>query len=260
MPRAAGSDPFYRLRLMRGSTPDLDEGIDLTSVTKALGVISKAEALVPWAWREGLKGVAGLVPEWARTGALSGLDDPVYVEAALKEQGKAPWQQMERGGTRGQNVHAAFEDLVATAHLAKDYPPEEHGYIAALLGWWQDTHPDVVECERFVACYEGFWGGTLDYVRRLMDMPAYILGDLKTSKGAYPEHHLQVEAYRHALLCPVGKRSVPDYNIVGTEITVLHGDGTYEVVPGDGEFKGFLAALDLYRTLSAYSARHPRGR
>jgi len=180
---------------------------------------------------------------------------------------------LSSAGTRGQSAHDAFEAWAGLRLLPNpdDYPPEEHGYIVGLRAFCEDMG-DAWETggqEIAVGSVEHGFAGRYDLRGRVTKsvrlmakaltqkgeplvkgpkfttIPAGTKGlvDLKTSKGIYPTHLMQLEAYEGGgVECgyePTDWRAV------------LHvtASGHYEFKQAKATYDDFLAVLRTYKAL-----------
>lgn len=267
---------LYRIRKASG-TPDPDvyapDWREVPSVTTVLGVLDKP-ALPWWGMKTGVQGVLSLYED----GLLVGNGSPETTYLAHNGFGRATVDTVvdlltmykltvnhvrDKAGDRGQSVHDAFEAWARTG-LKPDpsiYPDEERGYVEGLLAFLADV-PSIepIAAEVLVASAEHGFAGRYDIrfrtwqphdvvvhrtpkrgptYRRLA--PGMLLGDLKTSKGTYPTHALQLEAYEQA--------SLESGYEPTTARAVLHvnADGTYELKRVKASIDDFLAVLNVWQ-------------
>lgn len=172
--------------IKRGHTYRLD-GERMPSVTTILKDGLPAPALVSWAARA-TAGAA--VDEWQALAELP-------VSQRLRRLERAAFEHRDRAALRGTQIHDLGEAL---AHGRPVDVPEEHaatveGYARFLDAW--DVQPTDTET---ALCHpEHGWAGTCDLRAGLRDGQDWLL-DLKTGKGTYDSHALQVTAYANARL------------------------------------------------------------
>lgn len=177
----------------------------------------------------------------------------------------------DKAGDRGQSVHDAFE-VWAKEGIAPDpemFPPNEQGYIRGLLAFLEHVPTaEPVACEVMVGSMEHGYAGRYDVRFRThephavvvhrtpvkgaqwRELPAGLyLGDLKTSKGVYPSHSRQLEAYEQASI-ECGYEPT-----VGRGILHVNADGTYEFVHSRAVFHDFRVVLDVWRSDQDMKAR-----
>lgn len=184
----------------------------------------------------------------------------------------------DKAAVRGQNAHDAFEAWAAVGQVPDPdaYPLEERGYVQGLLNFINDTqgnfHAD--DQEIIVGSKEHLFAGRYDLrahttgemrlvtsayttsgdIRKrgpnYVTVPAgiKILADLKTSKGIYGSHLLQLEGYEGASVeCgyePTDARAV-------IHVTA---DGLYEVKRARASYEDFLAILATYHAVERTEA------
>ncbi|MBI3937159.1 MAG: hypothetical protein HY323_09295 [Betaproteobacteria bacterium] len=122
------------------------------------------------------------------------------------------WDEAEAikqaAGDKGSKVHQAIGDLLAGKTIPMDAPYlnrttgqpeplslEEYECLLSFKNWWATAKPEFVASE-FVLWGDGY-AGTGDLFCKIDGQPWLI--DVKTSQYVWPEHELQVSAYRHAL-------------------------------------------------------------
>ena len=116
-------------------------------------------------------------------------------------------------GERGSKVHQAIGDLLdgrdvamdakyinRTTGLPEELTLEEYECLMAFRDWWAGVLPTpTVIAREFVLWGDGY-AGTGDLLCTIKGEPWLI--DLKTSQYVWPEHELQVSAYKRALPPP----------------------------------------------------------
>lgn len=195
------------------------------------------------------------------------------IVALLTQQKLTTNHVRDKAAVRGVNAHDAFELWASIGQVPdpNEYPLEERGYVQGLVNFINDTqghfHPD--DQEVIVGSKEHLFAGRYDLrahttgEMRLVTSayttsgeirkrgPKYttvpggikILGDVKTSKGIYGSHLLQLEGYEGASVeCgyePTDARAV------------LHvtKDGLYEFKRARATYDDFLAILATYHAL-----------
>ena len=125
---------------------------------------------------------------WARRTALAG-DDP---DAVLKE-----------AGAIGTLAHYLCEcDIKGEEPELDDYSAEQiekaENAFLGYLEWKKMTKPKYEAIELKMVSEKYKVGGTADFVARINN--SLVLGDIKTSKGIYPEMTCQLAAYRKMYL------------------------------------------------------------
>lgn len=242
------------------------EWIEVPSVTTILEVLDKSGALTWWGMRTGIEGVIEL---WKRgimpPATYPSSYDLASLEKLIVEQKLSTNHVKSDAGERGTRVHTAFEQWADDQRITPQpavWPVDEQGYVTGLAEFLRELtlgEPTNIEAEVMVGSVEHGFAGRYD-LRLLLQKPVevttriypqkapkrevipagrYML-DLKTSKGVYDTHFLQMEAYEAASIeCgyePTEHRAV-------IHVTA---DGRYELarnITKDGE---------LYATIDDY--------
>lgn len=172
----------------------------------------------------------------------------VYLATALhpeltEQQALAePYKQNETAKSRGTAVHDIVEAYENTGKVAGLEGPFK-GYAQAFQKWVADNKVEVVEHERTVFSNKYGYAGTLDLLVKINNSDRLTLIDVKTGKDIYNEAHLQVSAYRQALL-------EDGVELQGSAILLLQEDGTYKYEVGKDKLSGFLACKTLWESLN----------
>lgn len=184
----------------------------------------------------------------------------------------------DKAADRGTNAHTAFEVWAAIGEEPdpQDYPLEERGYIQALLNFIHDADGGFTADaqEIVVGSKEHLFAGRYDVRGRTtkemrlvqsaltqkgeirkrgpkyMNVPAglSLLGDVKTSKGVYATHLLQLEGYEGASIeCGY---DATDARFV-LHLTAL---GVYEFKRAKATYEDFLAILRTYHAVERTEA------
>jgi len=181
-----------------------------------------------------------------------------WVEAATKAH-RVEWDKAARRGTL---LHEAARQLIGGEPLT---PVDDNGeqwpddvirsaeQLARFMDEW-DVEPLLSERPVFNDVHQ--WAGTIDLVADLGDGKRWLL-DYKTgASGIYPEHALQLAAYRHATHVQqvdeddealVIDHAMPEVD--DAACVWVRPDG-YELVPvraDDSWYRVFLAMLPVYR-------------
>lgn len=192
------------------------------SVTEILRVISKGEALQYWFGKQ-VYLACSLKPEITEKEALA-----------------FPYLQSEKAASRGTTVHSIVEAYKHGQDI-QTIPEAYRGYQQAFKSFLAQFNASVVTNETTVINHKEKYAGTLDLI---LDVDGKkLIVDIKTGKQLYPEHKIQLAAYREAL---------NDQSIVGVAGLLLKEDGGYnfeETINTDQEYKTFLAAKQIYEYL-----------
>lgn len=223
-------------------------GRELPSVTTVLGVIDKSGPLMHWS--------ANMERRAFETALLNVLADKTktrdqVLDAVIGATNgtKAFLKEQDKAAAIGTAAHAYVEWLTRKM-LGEKVGPEPQIPDASMIAVesWKDWARDVdftpLMVERVVYCLECGYAGTLDWIGKVRGL--ITLGDLKTSKGIYPEMFLQARMYRHA-----AKRNGIDVEqCIVLRLPKTLADPTFEVMPcPDVPMSVPLGAIELWRWL-----------
>lgn len=209
---------LVRIETARGHRYELD-GRHVPGVTTLLDKGLPKRALTRWAARSVAEYVADQ-PEHVETLRDMGRNSMV---AALAQ---VPWTQRDRAAVRGTDVHALAERLVAGDEV--EVPEHLAGHVESYTRWLDEWEPTPVLTECPVGHRAHWWAGTLDGVVE-MDGARWLV-DIKTGKGVYAEHALQLATYASAEFAVVDGEEVPLPAIDHLAVLHLRADG-YDLVP-----------------------------
>lgn len=161
-------------------------GRALPSVTNITGMLNKP-ALPRWAAKEtALYAVA-------QADAIAALarDDEAAAVDLLKG---APWRASGRKASAGTHVHEAVEAWLTDTH--RDNTEAEQDHVRQFAAMWERMGFTLVAAEAQVFNLDVGYAGSVDVLAE-RDGQGWVL-DVKTGKGPYAEHALQLAAYAHA--------------------------------------------------------------
>jgi hypothetical protein len=145
----------------------------------------------------------------------------------------------------GTRVH----DAAASGMTLDKAPADVAPFLLQYRSWLSDSHIEIVAAEKQVFNPTIGYAGTFDMIGRMKN-GSYWLIDLKTGRGTYSEHALQLEAYARAEF--VGEDDVVDAEateylrkVSGLAILHLRPEGwSFKVIPATEEnwtaFQGLL--------------------
>lgn len=243
--------------------------IEVPSVTTVLNVLDKSGAISWWAMRCGISAVIELDKRKILPTAVADYALP-ELERLVVDNKLSINHQTASAATRGVNVHSAFEKWAEDQSyrpIVDTYPETEQGYIRGLISFLDDLgEVEDVESEVMVGSIQHGFAGRYDL--RFTSTPAFdeksvvtkvypkreakrsvlptgkFLVDLKTSKGIYPTHALQLAAYEMASVeCGYG---ATDHRAV-VHVTA---NGNYELVLTHATSEDFLSVLTAHNTMS----------
>jgi len=275
----AGKKRLYRVRNMPvGDAAFSVSGeahgvwLDVPSVSEILDNLNKP-GLPWWGMKVGVEGIMTLFAK-IRTGEVSEdeflrfmSEADVDAAVALLTQHKITVNHVrDKAGDRGTAVHDALEIWAKDGIMPNPdvFDPAERGYVEGLKQFIIDSGVTPLVWEVMVASVKYRYAGRFDlggeipdgaqvvtksYPKRKSVVSALEGGnwmlDLKTSKGVYESHHLQLGGYNLAV--------EECYNSFYPQTGVIHvfDDGRYELVKGKATSEDWLTVRALYDTMKA---------
>ena len=235
------------------------QGKPVPSATKVLGIINKP-ALIPWSLKMGA--------EWLEKNVF--VDEEESPKGLFTYTSRLGLTQMVKGiksayrGTSGgaleigNDTHKWIE-LALEQFMAEDgkfgdnnLPEKPEGYetnnsINAFEAWVGDNDIDFLQSEEKIYSRTDHYAGTLDCAAEVNGSLCII--DWKTSKGIYPEYHLQNAAYAKAW------EDIHGHTVEQTLVLRLDkGTGRYQegyqsTVEWNRNYETFVHALALFNGL-----------
>jgi hypothetical protein len=235
------------------------EVIRVPSVTTVINNVVHKPALVPWAYKIGVKETHRLLTTEEETFASEG-----EVRLRLDELERSHTHIMDEGRKRGIAVHSVLEAIATDQEY--DFPVKYQPYIAQLRKFIDDYGVEFHESEMKVASLEDGFAGQFDGIititkhpprRRHPDMTGKTgLFDAKTNHEGrvYPESHLpQVEGYYKAWRECEGREL--DFRLV-----VGIGENSFQPCFSYASYEVFKAILDTYNAFRNMKSDNPNGR
>lgn len=214
-----------------------DGGIEYTSVTTALSVISKP-ALVPWAAKMSRLAVdEHLRPVVGRTLTQEALDE------ALEAAKRRPTEVKDAASNLGTRAHEMIDAYLT--HVQFAITPDLEPVLDGFQQWVEASDLALEKTERMLLSRKFDFAGTCDYIGKRSFDGGVVVVDFKTSNAIYPEHAVQVAAYAKAL--------EEEDNIKVAEgwcVRLGKNNAEFEarqILSLDDAFETFLAALRLYK-------------
>ncbi len=217
------------------------DGNFVPGVTSILSCIGKP-ALIPWAagmasdhWLKEVKSWGDQIPTAER------------VTAIHKEAKSAHRKKAQDAADIGHNVHEYAEMYFKKKDVPALLTDQAKRGVEAFHKWLDAHHVEIISSERRVFSLQYYFAGTCDLVAKVDGV--MVVGDIKTSSGIYPEMRLQTAAYQRAIEEEDGTK-FPERLIIRFDKK----DGNFEAKTFknfDLDFAGFLAALNLYRSLQS---------
>lgn len=188
---------FYE-KLGRKKHVYLLDGREIVSVTKVLDVLAKP-ALINWALNEMER---ALLSSWKPGQQYDEVEIPALVAAAKRAKDEIS----SEAKTVSSVVHDWVKDYISmklgalgnVSEIMPDSPFNEAARAGceSFLAWERSHTIEWISSERKVASRMYGFAGTLDFEARIDGQ--LVLGDIKTSKGIWPEYWLQTAAYQLA--------------------------------------------------------------
>lgn len=162
-------------------------GRDLPSVTTVRRLAGLPHNLHQWTLTQVIDRA---VDDWPGIAAQLATGTPTSLEAVRRHLRLAATEERDRKAELGSAVHEAAAAGKALTEVGPDIAP----YLRQDLDWRQVSKAEILLAERQVWNLEVGYAGTFDRLVHFPDGSTWIV-DLKTGKGAYGEHALQLMAY-----------------------------------------------------------------
>lgn len=194
---------FYTIEELRGRP--------LVSVTTITGIIDKP-GLVGWSARMAVEFIQSEILDQLEQRKITIADLRKADVKNLVQDAKDYHKQLkEEAGDRGTRVHKFIEEFVAATLVGESEDPFGSGLpvveagrdiadqVERFIKWWLENDVVPIFQEKTVWSVDGGgYAGTLDAYWRV-NGSHYII-DIKTSKGLWPEHEMQLAGYYHAFV------------------------------------------------------------
>lgn len=224
----------------------INNGKELPGVTGILSVISKP-ALIPWAVKQAL-----LVVQEELFAKLNGqmvgsvMISTEYWENLVIKAKARPDKIKEDAGDVGTRAHAWIDAFIK----GKPLPEQTEDIKMAcdnFLRFWKSEGLTFIAGDTKVASATEGYGGSLDWLA--VDKKGdWILGDLKTSNGIWPEYGVQLGGYSLALMETYGCRATRGLILrVGKEDVEFERGWVNDLVTAE---RAFINAKNLKQTLA----------
>lgn len=164
------------------------------------------------------------------------------------------WDESEAikiaAGNKGSKVHLALADLIDGKQVAMDgkYPNrdgveeeltlEEYDAIMSFVAWFKKVNPVPLSREIAVFNDQDGYAGTVDFICTINDEVWVI--DFKTSQNLWPEHELQISAYKHAI------KDSKDFKLGILQLGYNRNKAKFKFNPIEDKFSLFLAAKMIW--------------
>jgi len=216
------------------------------SVTAILGGMAKP-ALTYWAAKSVAEYVANYVGTTVPDEKIRWAEVQEHL-SNVEELKSVPWKYAEKRRDLGSTFHDIAERFaggmeVNPAVFASDIRP----LVESFLRWVDENQPEWVAMEAGVFNREHNYAGTMDTILEWRGRTVVL--DYKSSKDSYPEHALQLAAYRNAeFLGLADGTEIPMPKTDGGIILLVREEGckALEWPSGPEQFDAFLALRKLY--------------
>lgn len=182
-PRNARTDPDTGLRYYRW------QGRDLPSVTSIRRMAGLPHGLHQWAIGKVIDYAIGNAPKIAE---LANADSGV-ITLLKSELRKAATAERDLAAELGTRVH----DAAASGHDPATVDEKLRPRLRQYHHWLEASGAEILAAEFQCWSLTHGYAGTADLLVRFRDGSVWLI-DLKTGKGIYPEHALQLTAYRRS--------------------------------------------------------------
>ena len=216
-------------------------------VTTALSVISKPQ-LIWWA--------ATMASDHFKENIVPGEPlDELQIQELCDGARKAHNQKKDKAADAGTYIHNFIESFVLGENPARPINESLNRVIDDFMEWWNKTNIEVISPEQVFCSPTLGLAGTADLVCKV-DGKLTIM-DWKTGSGIYPEMFLQLAAY--ALMW---EEEHPDQPIEQLYIVNASVKNMFQTMASDEVAfykKGYLQALDLYKTTKQMEEKFKKG-
>jgi len=205
-------------------------------VTTILGMIAKP-MLIPWAAKEAAKKIKAYLIEHATGRKLTSEE----IDKLVEEGRTAHVKRVEEAADLGSRAHKAIDDILEGREpvITQDIKAP----IDAFLKFKEDTKMEFLLGDTKIASLINRYGGSLDALGWMKDK--FVIVDLKTSSGCWPEMGYQVAAYARAFAETYGLPYLPEGYIL--RLGKIKPEFEWKKIKSIPMcFDAFLSALRLY--------------
>ena len=220
----------------------------IPSVTTILGIINKAEILLPWAERTVAQKTFSLIQQYPPPNSPTKLELTNWIQPILHTAQNWPNQLTQIASDAGNLVHNATEQHLKGTPLEL-LTQQTKTAVQTAVKFLQTQ--DLIPLDAEFLCWDPnlFYAGTIDCVALHPDQTLAVI-DWKTGRQIYEEHHYQVAAYAKALQKMTGTRVSHAYVVkLPRPDQSASAFRFIEVKDIDLEYDTFLASLSLWRRI-----------
>lgn len=245
-PRNAFTDPDTGLRFYRW------QGRDLPSVTSSRRMAGLPFGLHNWTLNQVINHALDNLPELSRR---LGSGDPGVLQVLRHELRGAATAERDKAAKLGTAVHDAAASGLALTQVPAEVAPRLRQYMA----WLRASGAEVIGSEFQVFNLTVGYAGSVDLLVRFPNGQVWLV-DLKTGRGIYSDHSLQVVAYAGAEF--VGADDIVDEDLTRLlqqvrGVAVLHlsdAGWSFHAIRWDSEtWRAFCGLLEF----ATWSHTHP---
>lgn len=238
-PKNARTDPESGLRFYTW------QGRDLPSVTSIRRLAGLPHGLHQWSITQVINRA---LDNLASIASRVSSGDPGQLAVVKTELRKAATEERDRAARLGTSVH----DAAATGKPLTAVPPEQAPRLRQYYDWLRVSGAEILGAEFQCWNLTVGYAGTCDLLVRFPSGEVWVL-DLKTGKGVYSEHALQLLAYLMAEF--VGQDDVVDERLTGL-LRQAQGIGVVHLADDHWEFRSLTAdpaTWSAFRGLVAFA-------
>lgn len=206
--------------------------------TVASAFPDRPDGLMYWTESQTIEGILTLLEEEERQYIPISVDG---LRKLLDDRGLRYCNERDRAASRGTAIHEQILEALATGEDIPDLEcleEDERGYGQAVMKFWIDHNPQVLQAEQITFYKDWEVAGKFDLRAKINDEIWLI--DAKTSNKVRAREHVQIEGYE--LLnryCRIGSS---DRRI----LLHLSSDGTYELIESEATGEDFQVALSAH--------------
>lgn len=228
------------------------DGVDYPSVTTIRRMAGLTFGLHNWAIG---KVVDRAVTSYADLGKMLAQGTPEQVKATKSWLRAASTEERDAAASLGTRVH----DAVSQGHAVTNVPADLAPFVLQFMHWLSVSRAKIVLTERQCWNLTLGYAGTFDMLVQFPD-GAYWVIDLKTGKGTYTDHALQLIAYSMAEF--VGEDDVRD-DPATDMLKAASGMALLHLRPDGWKFQAIKVTPRLFTAFrgllafATFSAEHP---
>lgn len=234
-------DPAELGRWTSGPLPAAGATVTVPSVTTLRRVAGIPHTLHQWTLTQVIERAVAVLPV-----AAAAMNSGTRLASLRTDLRRAAIEERDRKAALGTAVH----DAAARGLLPEEAAPELRPYLRQYQDWLRASNARPLLQERQVWNLAVGYAGTFDLLAEFPDGSRWIV-DLKTGSGTYPDHALQLTAYRWAEF--VGLAGVVDEAASGLLKSVA-GTAVLHLSPRKWEFVSVTSGAEAWRAFRGLCA------